>query len=534
MSSPESGRIDSAWRASVYLLLIAVASGTILGRLWTVRSSLGETPLLSANDRSRWAHVRSLVDHGTFAIDDVIFQDAAQTKRDREWYTIDMVRHKGGDGREHFYSSKPPLLATLVAGQYWVLQRLTGMTLAEQPFYVVRVLLITSHLLPLLLYFLILAQLIERHGRTDWGRLLVMITATFGTFLTTFAVTLNNHVVSAVSVAIATWAALRIWREDSRQWTDFALAGLASAFAVANELPALSFFGLIGLAAAWRSPLRTAAAFVPAALLVAAASLGINWLAHGSWRVPYAHRSDGPLVAEVSGVTAEQLQGDEVTPELRTALESQSLTLSPQAVVRPRLSGQGWMLWDPVGENRWALALEADKLCVRVWDHWYEYEGSYWFSPKKTGVDLGEPSLRVYAFQSLLGHHGVFSLTPIWLLAIGGLVGWLRHPEDRMRGFAVLVLTLTVVCLTFYIVRPVYDRNYGGVACGFRWAFWLIPLWLIGLLPAADWIGRSRLGRWIAVGLLLVSVMSASYASLNPWSHPWLYRYWAFLGWIQP
>jgi hypothetical protein len=98
---------------------------------------------------------------------------------------------------------------------------------------------------------------------------------------------------------------------------------------------------------------------------------------------------------------------------------------------------------------------------------------------------------------------------------------------------AAAVLLLSLVCLAFYLARPLEDRNYGGVACGFRWMFWFAPLWLLVMVPAADAIATRPAWRCVALGLLLVSVTSAAYASLNPWSHPWLYEYWSSLGWIQ-
>ena len=45
------------------------------------------------------------------------------------------------------------------------------------------------------------------------------------------------------------------------------------------------------------------------------------------------------------------------------------------------------------------------------------------------------------------------------------------------------------------------------------------------LLPAADWLGRRRWGRALAVVLLALSVLSASYPSWNPWRHPWIYNW---------
>jgi hypothetical protein len=77
------------------------------------------------------------------------------------------------------------------------------------------------------------------------------------------------------------------------------------------------------------------------------------------------------------------------------------------------------------------------------------------------------------------------------------------------------------------------DRNYGGVTNGLRWSFWLIPTWLIAMLPAADAVSASRRWQWVALALLFISVLSISYNPLNPWSHPWLFDYWTYIGWIE-
>ncbi len=521
-------------RYMVYGLLLATSIGMMIGRVLTVRSSLGETPLLSANDRSRWCTVRALVDHGTYVIDDVIFLDAKQTKRDREWYPIDMVRHRGTDGREHYYSSKPPLLATLLAGPYWVLKRITGATMAERPFYVIRALLLLVNVVPLAVYFWLLVRMVERYGATDWGRLFVIGAAVYGTFLTTLAVTLNNHTVAAVSVAIAVYAALPIWRDGERRLRYFALAGCFAAFAAANELPALSFLGLLGLGLLYRAPGRTLAAFAPAVLVVAAGFFGTNFLAHDSWRPPYAHRGNGTQLASIDGEYGSELATGQIPDSIRDGLRRSGIELSDQATVEPRMSGTGWMIWDPIGEQRLAVATGGGVSRVYAWDQWYEYERSYWFSDKKSRVDMGEPSRAVYAMHVLFGHHGILSLTPIWLLSILGIAIWLMRGQQNMRGYASMVVILTLLCLAFYIARPLKDRNYGGVNCGFRWMFWFIPLWLVALLPALDGIAHHRWARRVAHVLLLLSCVSATYACLNPWSHPWLYRYWLFIGWAQP
>jgi hypothetical protein len=125
-----------------------------------------------------------------------------------------------------------------------------------------------------------------------------------------------------------------------------------------------------------------------------------------------------------------------------------------------------------------------------------------------------------------VGHHGIFSLTPVWLLSVCGLWLWLRGADARLRRLALGVALLAVVCLTFYIgLRPRLDRNYGGMTSGFRWMFWQAPLWLMAMIPAADRAARSRWGMAVALVLLVGSVLSASYPTWNPWTQPWIYNW---------
>lgn len=417
-----------------------------------------QRPFLSANDRSRWATVRSLVEHGTYAIDDVVVQPG--------WDTIDMVKHRGADGQEHLYSSKPPLLATLMAGEYWLIHRLTGLSLGAHPYEVGRLMILSIHLPVLLFYFVSVAKLIDRFGNSDWARVTALAMTVFGTFLTTFAVSINNHLLAAASVAVATWLLVRIWTDRVRDKRYFAGAGLAAAFAFANELPALSFLALFAAAIGWQAPRQTLLAFLPAAACVVGAAQGTNFLAHQSWREPYMHRS----------------------------------------------------ATDPT-------------------DNWYVYtyikdgkeRESYWMHP--VGIDQGEASAGTYAWHATFGHHGIFSLTPAWVLSVAGCGIMLRKPGMRYLGASILLLS--AVCLTFYLMRPQIDRNYGGMTSGLRWMFWFAPLWLVSMVPALDALSRRWEGRAAALTLIAFSVLSASYPTWNPWVHPWITNLLLHWKWIQ-
>jgi hypothetical protein len=487
-------------RWSFYVLLIALATGEMTGRLLAVnsvnridleRSAISkrigslekrlrdkglspaevqqrveserpkieaeeqrQRPFLSSNDRSRWLAVRALVELGQFEIDPLL---------DRHlWNTIDMVQHRGRDGELHLYSSKPPLFYTLLAGEYWLIHRLTGLTLADHPYAVGRAILLTVNVLPMILLLVVVASLAERLGTTDWGRVFVVATAACGTLLTPFAVTLNNHLPAAVTAGLTLYAWYRIEGDRDPRWRWYLLAGVAAALTAANELPALALLVGVGGRLGWFDARKCLLGFLPAAGLVIAAYFATNYAAHQSLRPPYMHRSET----------------------------------------------------DPH-------------------DNWYTYQytvdgrqiSSYWLDPQ--GIDRGEPSRATYIWHTLIGHHGIFSLTPVWLLSLLGIAVWSTHDRKEVRHLTLAIAGLSLLCLVFYLgLRPQIDRNYGGMTAGLRWMFWFTPLWLVVMLPAADWMGRTRWGQAVAATLLAFSVLSANFPTWNPWEHPWLYQWW--------
>ena len=418
-----------------------------------------QRPFLSANDRSRWLAIRALVELGSYEIEDLLDR--------RIWNTIDMVQHRGRDGELHLYSSKPPLLITLLAAEYWVIYKTTGMTLESHPYVLGRVMLVTVNILPMAVMFWLLAKMAERFGTTDWGRLFMMACATQATMLNTFAVVLNNHLIAAVSATIALSAFLRIWCDGESRVSLFAISGLAGAFTASNELPALAFLTALAIALFVCNRRMWLISFLPAVILVVAAFFGTNYAAHDCWTPPYMHKgSENP-------------------------------------------------------EEDW-------------YDYSYTVEGvtreSYWRN--RQGIDRGEPSKLTYAFHVLNGHHGIFSLTPVWLLSVLGLLFWCSTGEPRMRWVALGILGLTLVCLVFYVgLRPQEDRNYGGTTSGFRWMFWFAPFWLVGMLPALDRLSSSLPGRALSLVLLIFSVLSVNYPTWNPWIQPWIYRWMEYCGW---
>ncbi len=520
---------------SIYWILIVCSVAAMAVRVANVgNTDTGELPFQSANDRSRWCTIRALGDQGTYVIDDVISSDGDGAA----WNTIDKVAHLGTDGKLHYYSSKPTLLPTLLAVEYGVVKTLTGWNLRDDTTKVVRVMLLLTNVIPWAVFLWFFAATIDRVLVRDWSRYFALAAAGFGTYLSTFAVTLNNHLPAAVCVMVSLYFLLRIVRDDVCPWWMFAITGLASAFAAANEMPALAWVVAAALICFFKQMKWALLGFVPGALLVAVAFFGTNYLAHDDWRPAYAHRGEGPVFATVKGDFSDQLDAGKLSTELQDVIGQKYNQKYLQVERSQWPNGHA----DPI--DRWVvrsgdLAIctiivqpenEAVDLCA--WDNWYDYPGSYWLATndKKSLVDQGQPSRAIYAFHFLFGHHGIFSLTPIWLLALAGMIALFFNPQINLRWLAALTLGVSIVVIGFYLMRPEMDRNYGGYCCALRWLFWLAPMWLVCMLPVVDWLGRKRWGRSVCFLLLGLSILSAGYSLDNPWSLPWLYEVWGWTG----
>jgi len=531
---------------AIFWLLIICSTVTLVGRIVTVQNdkARGESTFFSANDRSRWCTVRSLGDDGVYAIDRVIDRD-----QPINWDTIDKVRHIGSDGRMHSYSSKPTLFPTIVSYKYRALKWLTGMSLGENPVIVSRILLILTNAIPWAIFLWFFAKFINSVPVRDWARYYLLACAGFATYLSTFSISLNNHVPGAICVMIALYFLSQIWRRANERWWAFACVGLFSTFAFAFELPAAAFTCCAGLICLIRSPKKTMAAFTPVALLVLAGIVGTNYVAHGTWQPAYAHRSDGEIfetfVAKDAGEvikSLEQSDWDSLPKEFADAAkvrQIQSPQLEQDQWPGTAVDASRWVVRDADSANQMAISIEHDSNVVfqfHLWNNWYDFPRSYWLTSnkRKSVVDRGQSSQEIYLFHCLFGHHGIFSLTPIWLLALAGMVslacGAKMAGRFTMKWLGWMAIALTVVVIGFYINQPTVNRNYGGVCSCLRWVLWLAPVWLASMLPVVDWLSSSRKGQVFCLVLLAISALSAMASMDNPFTHPWLYDIWDWTG----
>jgi hypothetical protein len=383
--------------------------------------------------------------------------------------------------KHEYYSSKPPLLTVLMAGEYWLLKHTLGWSINDRPDEVVRIGLLTFNVLPLILYLWLLMRLAERYGTTDWGRLFVVAAAAFGTPLALFLNTFSNHVSAAFAALVALSAALPVafpTGDSGRSRSRLAdagrllVAGIAAGFLFNCELPAAAFVAALGLLLLVRAPIRTLLWFMPPVLLLVAAFFALNHLATGQW-MPVYEKLDTPWY---------------------------------------QYPGSVWLTIHAGGGRGIEFA--------------HEHE-SRW----------------MYAFNLLFGHHGWFSLTPINLLGAAGMVlaGWflLRRMTRGCAppcapGWNALVLGALAVSLVVFGFYAFWTEtaNYGGWTNGPRWLLWLTPLWLFAMLPVADWLGQRRWGRILCLVLLALSVLSANYYAWNPWRHPWIYEWMDYSHWL--
>ena len=123
------------------------------------RTRLTRCPTFGSNDRSRWVTVRALVDDGTYVVGHrdrevtlvssltrwragrtarAVSAAAGQQLRSR---AIRVMSSRTAGGRStrccnpdalDYYSSKPPLLPTLAAGEYWLLKQAFGWSITGE------------------------------------------------------------------------------------------------------------------------------------------------------------------------------------------------------------------------------------------------------------------------------------------------------------------------------------------------------------------------------------------------------------------
>ncbi|MBI4578699.1 MAG: hypothetical protein HY718_03300 [Planctomycetes bacterium] len=452
---PEPARPPAAVDLSPLFILMSI--GLLVGIVL-------ERPKIwyTVNDASRWNTIYYLVQHGTYEFLPLSREqlpkwanrpspakdpDPADPGNVPVLWTIDMIRVDG-----KLCSPKPPLLPTVLAGVAWITQKVSGCTFQDNPRVIVRTILIVAQVIPLAIGLVLLRRHVFRITESPFARNFAMAAAAFGTYLTPWSVTLNNHVIAACTGMIAVDAFVRIWYDERREWYWFALAAFFAAFTAATELPAGLLMVVVLAGLLIRDRRRTLGVGLIAAAVPIAAALYTNYLVTGGIKPAYMSKN--------------------------------------------------------------------------VKGGFYDYPGSYWNDPQ--GIDNIKEPKSVYLGNLVIGHDGFFSLTPILLVSLLGIGSQIGRPGDR-RLLAAVTLAMTAIVIAVYVVKT---SDYGGGCQGYRWLFWLLPLWLLFLPVGAEWMDRVG-GRVILYWLLAISIFSVGYALDNPWTNSWLRTLFNQAGWID-
>jgi hypothetical protein len=477
-----AAKSDDARTATISSVIVTAAVALVFSRIvtvtrltrsdWAARTTGPAVafPMLGANDRSRWVTVRALLENGSYSIgkrdpaDATAKNPAGDTGLvfEKDWKTIDKVLDPE-TGR--YYSSKPPWLATLVAGECWLLQRLFGWELSDPRTPLFGIVLLTFNWMPFLAYMVALAVWARQERWSPWSSTYLLMAAGMGTFTSSFAVTLNNHVPATCAVAVALLFLQQAIEHRNGTPAEFVIAGFFAGCAASLELPALCFTVAGLMAVFYWCGLGRGVCYILGAAIPAAGFLLTNYLALGRLT---------PIYAEFGGP-------------------------------------------------------------------WYQYAGGYWDPAEQArgGIDWANETKWVYGFHLLLGHHGLFTLTPVLILgALGALFSVASsRSRDQYAQDGRTLLWLAWICLgTLIIVVAFYTwrtNNYGGRTMGPRWLIWLSPLLLLCMQPVLDRPGQRQWISLLFLTLLAVSVASASYSLSNPWVDPWLLDWLTANGWIQ-
>lgn len=475
-------------RRIVAQVLIVSATALLLG------VTLKAPVMYGANDISRWCTVWSLVEHGTYVIDACPWQTKTQDKvlrsdklvppdaksgpLKRLEYAIAPASWKEGEPTDRRYSSKPPFLPTLIAGLVYPFRVLTGVPLDAQ---------IEQARLPRYVEKeqddgTIVHELETPKDPALWPVyvfyfepvILLLNVLPFVVLLVLYARLLDRYAAHDWAWYLSLFAAslgvlLYAFHQTLNNHTTAAYAAFFALYAlirIYEEVePRTVHFAIAGFAGAFCAANELPAALFGIFLFVAA-------LARSPRRT------------------------------LLAFLPAAAVPILFFLATQFHAFGQFRPVYEEFGTKS------------------YEYEGSYWNTPLEMDWFNKHPESHArYLFHMTFGHHGVFSLTPLFLFSLAGAARLVAR-RGPLRPVALLTLLLTVAMLAFYTWNP-KARNYGGSTSGLRWLFWLVPFWLLTLPEGLRGIARSASLRWLALAALGVSVLSVGYALRTPWSHPW-------------
>ncbi len=381
---------------------------------------------------SRLITVERLVDAGTWA-------HASPT--DSTSFPLSIDRIKIGDS---FYSSKPPLYPLIMAGEVFIIKKITGMAFFPHKKTYIRILTLLNQVS---LYTLMLIRALRWLIQLDvsvWTRRFMLFILSFGVLSYGASVTIHNHPISAALIFIGFYLVWEIILGHKTSISSYLLTGLIAGFVFSNELTAGLFSVLMIVPLMYLNP-----------------KMGIISL----------------LAALIPVVTS------------------------------------AWLFFH----------ISGSILPFYLNSEFYHYPGSYWNNP--VGMDSLQEPKWYYFFHCFLGHHGLFSMSPILLLPIPGFLSGLKS-----KIYPLPILFWATISGTFSIILYVIFRtqNYGGDVIGLRWFFPFLPIFAFMAFPFIEKLSVRKAGKILCVILLLLSLPSNLESMWKEvsvkgfWEHLWI------------
>lgn len=265
-------------------MLIAVAA--------TISALLSAIPHIDSwNDGSRLATVEALVDHGTFAIDESIFHQEYPPGHRLSSYTQPaLIPVKTQDKLlidGHYYSDKTPVPAVLMAGEYWLIQRLTGLRASDDPATFSYAMAVLSSGISYVIACLCVFGMGRVAGLNLFMSVALTLSFAMGTLAWTYSRSVNGHIMQLAATAGVCLLVMKMAQQRLRgevhfsriAWAGF-LTGLAYTLDVGVGPPLVATTACL----MWylRPGLRSVAVFGLAALPWLGLHHGINYAIAGT------------------------------------------------------------------------------------------------------------------------------------------------------------------------------------------------------------------------------------------------------------
>jgi hypothetical protein len=378
------------------------------------------------NDESRMATVQSVVESGSFVIDQTDFAR-----------TGDKVFING-----HFYSDKPPLPAVLGAAVYFPLYQL-GLRLhagASLPYFLIT--LLTVSLFWILGTLACFASL-RFTGMDPERRLLAALALGLGSIYFSWSTTFNNHELAAGFLSIGFLFLLRA-RYEAHVRRDLAIAGFFLSLAATADVPT-GFFYLALLLPVMRHPLlrKNAAFYLAPILLTVTPYLAINYSIHHS-----------VLPVQIFRAYFEYPGSPWIGSDELTGMRPNSFGFICSYALLTLFGPKGFLLYDPF-------------LFVAIWGLVHAIRSRGPFASEGIAVAAGTLLLLLYYWVTSDNYAG-WSYSIRWFVPLLPLLFFFLYPyfetfTKRRENVFQALLCLSVAIATVGALNPWSPEVYSGV-----------------------------------------------------------------------